>query len=134
MPDIKVMSLALALVAGTAEAQVRFLNPVNPLPDGQGFEVVDRLGTDTARIWCDAARAARAQGAGSTQRIYVSRAYGPSRTAPGTDGVSFTTRPDAAVLAAAEAMTGARSLSLTTLGNNLTVGHGLGYCVFELDG
>lgn len=134
MPNIKAIGLALALMTGTAQAKVLFLNPVNPLPNGQGFEVVDKLGTDTARIWCDAARAARAAGVGNTQRIYVSRPYGPSQTAPGLDGISFTPQPDTTVKAAAEAMTGARTLSLTTLGNNMTVGQGLGYCVFEIDG
>ncbi|WP_299353720.1 hypothetical protein [uncultured Shimia sp.] len=134
MPDLRVIGLALFLVAGAAEAKVRFLNPVNTLPNGQGFEVVDRLGTDTARIWCDAARAAQAGGVGNTQRIYVSRTYGPSLTAPGIDGVSFTSTPDTAVQNAAQALTGARTLSLTTLGNNLTVGQGVGYCIFEIDG
>lgn len=134
MPNLKIISLTVMLMTGAAEAKVLFLNPVNPLPNGQGFEVVDRLGTDTARIWCDAARAARAAGVGSTQRIYVSRTYGPSQTAPGLDGISFTSRPDITVKTAAEAMTGARTLSLTTLGNNMTVGQGLGYCVFEIDG
>ncbi|WP_127112682.1 hypothetical protein [Shimia sediminis] len=132
MPILRVISLALVLAAGRADAEVYFLNPVNPLPDGQGFEVVDKLGTDFTFIWCDAAWAARAAGAGSTERIYVSHPYGSSRTAPGLDGVSFTMTPDATVRAAAKALTGPRSLSLTNLGNNMSVGQGLGYCVFEM--
>ena len=134
MPNLKAASLALAFVAGAADAKVRFLNPVYTLPNGQGFEVVDKLGTDTARIWCDAARAAQAAGIGNTQRIYVSRPYGPSQSAPGLDGVTFTAAPTPSVKAAADALAGARSLSLRTLGNNMTIGQGLGYCIFEIDG
>ena len=117
-----------------ATGQTLFLNPVYSLPDNSGFEVVDRLGTDTARIWCDAARAARSRGAGATDRIYVMRGYGPSISRPGIDGVAFTTTPSAAVAEAAATITGVRTLSLTQVGNNMSVGQGTGYCVFEIDG
>lgn len=117
-----------------AAAQTLFLNPVYDLPGNKGFEVVDRLGTDTARIWCDAARAARSRGAGATERIYVIRGYGPSQSKPGIDGVAFSTRPTNSVLEAAASLKGPRTLSLTHVGNNMTVGQGTGYCVFEIDG
>ncbi|MGX9349784.1 hypothetical protein ACS3QZ_01150 [Shimia sp. W99] len=117
-----------------AVAQALFLNPVYDLPGNKGFEVVDRLGTDTARIWCDAARAARSRGVGVTERLYVTRGYGPSLSTPGIDGVAFSTRPSNSVLEAAASLKGPRTLSLTDVGNNMTVGQGTGYCVFEIDG
>ena len=130
----RIASIAAALALASPAMAVGFLNPVNMLSDGRSFEVVDRLGTDTARIWCDAARAATDMGAGATQRLYVSRPYGPSLTDPGVDGISFTLAPSAELKRTAESLTGARTLSLRRLGNNMTVGQGNGYCVFEIDG
>ena len=134
MKRLSLILLSVFCFPTLAVAQALFLNPVYDLPGNKGFEVVDRLGTDTARIWCDAARAARSRGAAATERIYVIRGYGMSSSKPGTDGVSFSTRPSNSVLEAAASLKGPRTLSLTHVGNNMTVGQGTGYCVFEIDG
>lgn len=134
MRKLSLILMSVLCFPSLAAGKTLFLNPVYDLPDTKGFEVVDRLGTDTARIWCDAARAARSRGAGATDRIYIIRGYGPSISRPGIDGVAFSTRPSAAVADAAENIKGPRTLSLTQVGNNMTVGQGTGYCVFEIDG
>ena len=134
MKTLACLLIVIVLFTKTPVVALGFLNPVNRLPQDKSFEVVDRLGTDTARIWCDAGRAAQSLTKRATDRIYVTRSYGPSITSPGIDGVSFTLAPTPEILEKAQALPGPRTLSLRAVGNNMSIGQSVGYCVFEIDG
>ena len=119
------LSVALPAQAGTNALSV----PVNRLPEPASFEALTSWGHKHRYVWCAAARAALADGASYRDRLYVSVPIGPSRTVSGKEGVSFTYRPDDALLAQGSRGT----TTLTKTGNNISIRQGTRYCVKEID-
>lgn len=98
---------------------------------GQGaYEVTTRGGDGARALWCAAAQYAReVHGLSSTQRVYLETGYGKSQTKPGLRGVSFTTRPTAALASGPRlGDAGNYSVSIRRAGFSLTVGHAENFC------
>ncbi|MGR3714838.1 MAG: hypothetical protein ACU0A6_17150 [Shimia sp.] len=124
------MSLAVVCFGSVALGSSNALkNPVNSLSEPGQFEVVNKWTPKSDYFWCSAARAALERGAARRDRLYVSMAMGPSRTAPGEQAVAFTFRPDASLVAQ-----GANGSDLNRVGSNMSVSQGERRCVRELDG
>ena len=123
--------LALAAVAAsaalfpmTADAW-RALNrhEVYPLSNG-AFEVVSEVGSGAQDFWCGAGDFAyRGLGAASAQRVYISRAIGPSVAKPGYKAVQFS------LVAPQGAGTDpALTLSVRDVGDNMRAAAAQQYC------
>jgi len=101
---------------------------VNPVPGG--FEVVSQGRDGPRQIWCAAAHYSRVvQGNSNGTRIHILKSYGPSQTHPGRRGVSFTTNPTPALANGPRpGDNGNFSVSLKTIGFNLSTAHAEGFC------
>ena len=123
----RAFAAALALIgAGTAaqaDLQGTFFVPqlqVNPVSATE-FEVLQGPNEGAKTYWCAAAFHAHFTLGRSEGRLYLSRAFGPARTASGTRGVSFS-------LAETATTTNAVSLSIRQEGATLLINHALQFC------
>lgn len=105
---------------------------VNPL-SGTDFEVIEARGEGARGMWCAAADYVKARyGQGTTGRIYVRDARGPSLTRPGRKGVVFTLDPNSLTQPASQSL----SVTVRTVGVGLPTNHALQFCrdyLLELD-
>jgi len=120
------LALGIALAATSANADIwRAVNQheVAALKGG-GFEVISEVGAGAADYWCGAGDYVRRRlGARGTQRIYISRALGPSVARPGKSSVQFVLTPPPG------ADTSTRlSLSVKAVGDNLSAAMAQQYC------
>jgi hypothetical protein len=85
------------------------------------FEVLEGQSQGARTYWCAAAYHAQYDLGLTSGRIYLSRPFGPARTASGTRGVSFSTTEtaDAKDLV---------SLSIRQPGATLLIGHAIQFC------
>ncbi|MDU8930002.1 hypothetical protein RXV86_21665 [Alisedimentitalea sp. MJ-SS2] len=121
-------TLAATLLAPTANAYTA-INGLTVNPVANGYEVIARAGSGPRQFWCAAAQYARAKGAGPTQRVYISKGYGPSTTQQGRRAVTYTIAPSGALLPGTRpGDNGNYSVSIRTPGFNLSVGHAEGFC------
>ena len=96
------------------------------------FEVVSRRGRTGARdYWCAAGDFATARRFPAGARIFLVRAPGPSVTQPERKAVQFTMQPDAAGIVPISQQL---SLTVTTVGDNLSVALAREYCHPERSG
>ena len=106
-------------------------NLVLPDPSVPGqFEVFPIAGDAGRDYWCAAAKfAERRLNVLPNRRIYVVTPRGPSRTVPGKRSVVFTVAPDAAVVAAGEAIPANDiNMDVARVGRNFRMAHGRQTC------
>ncbi|GAA0308997.1 hypothetical protein [Rhodovulum strictum] len=105
-------------------------NLVLPDPSDPGrFEVFARAGDSGADLWCAASEfAERELRVPVNRRIYVVTPRGSSAARPGARSVVFTVAPDAALLAAAEALPMGLTMDVGRPGRNFLPVHGRTAC------
>ena len=82
------LSPAMAHAATTGEEDTILINRLN----GTDFEVIQGTNFGAAEFWCGAATfVERRRGLSELTEVYVKRPRGPSLTAPGRNGVVFST-------------------------------------------
>lgn len=97
---------------------------VNPVSQTT-FEVIPHGRSGPSEFWCGAGDfAIRALGTSATQRIYISRAVGPSQTRPGSKAVEFSLSPPPE----AEGFQAGYSLSVKSAGDSLDAAMAQRYC------
>lgn len=97
------------------------VNPVNKT----SFEVIPHGRSGPSEFWCGAGDyAIRVLGTSATQRIYISRAIGPSQTRPGAKGVQFSLTPPPE----AQGFQAGYSLSVKAAGDSLDAAMAQRYC------
>lgn len=127
---ISAVSLPTASVAQSYQA----INRLQVFPLGGGdFEVIEARGEGARGMWCAAADYVKARfGQGTTGRIYVKTARGPSVSRPGRKGVVFTLDPNSLAQPASQSL----AVTVRSVGVGLPTNHALQFCrdyLLELD-
>ncbi|MGC9367920.1 MAG: hypothetical protein ACP5DX_00125 [Paracoccaceae bacterium] len=105
-------------------------NDVLPVPGQPGtFEVIAYAGNDAEHFRCSGGSyVTKALGLLPNRRVYLVAPLGPSATRPGRRAITFTVLPDAALLAAAEALPGDMTLAMSRPGESFLAGAGVSLC------
>ncbi len=93
---------------------------VNPISATE-FEVIEGQSLGARTYWCAAAFHAQFDLGRTDGRLYLSRGFGPARTASGVRGVSFS-------LTETETTKDLVSLSIREEGATLLIGHAIQFC------
>lgn len=118
---VLVFGLSCAARAGTEGDEDRLI--VNRI-DRSDFEVVETHNMDARAFWCGAAsQLERREGRPGTTPIYIKSPRGPSVTAPGRNGVVFTTDP-----AGLGPVPDMRSVNVSRAGQMLKAYQARGFC------
>lgn len=124
---IALAAAAMTLLIGTTPSlawRATNSHAVNPLSD-TSFEVVGRGGISSTDYWCAAGDyARRVLGVPVDQRIYVSRARGPSQTENAKSAVQFSIVPPGSVPQQQNFL-----LTVTRVGDSLSAWGAWNYCV-----
>lgn len=117
-------ALVLAALPGLAVAWTAVNRSEVTALGGDRFEVVNRNSSRSQDYWCAAGDyAIAALHTPATQRVYIYAAVGPSQTAPGRKGVTFSLSPPPGGPAPQT-----YSLSVKSVGDNLTAAAARQYC------
>jgi hypothetical protein len=108
---------AMAYIKGSLFVPELKVNQISPTE----FEVLEGRSEGARTYWCAAAFHAQYELGLTSGRLYLSRPFGPARTAGGTRGVSFSTteteEPKTLV-----------SLTIEQPGATLLIGHAIQFC------